>query len=136
VTSRLFLTAVVTWAAGLSLFAAVLRWTGTPHTPRPPGASALARSLNPIRPDEGAWRWSVTHAHASQGALVVQAVMPNPADALSNAREIVDPVRSRYSEVLVYVRRSSAPGSQASRRVQWTPASGYVETIFAFAGGP
>lgn len=131
-TSRVFLTAVVTWVAGLSLFAAVLRWTGAPgHPPRPPGASALARSLNATQPDARAWRWSVTHARASQGALVIEAVMPKPADALSNAREIVEPVRWKYSEVLVYVRGSSAPGTLASRRVQWTPAGGYVETVFA-----
>ncbi|HEY6506789.1 MAG TPA: hypothetical protein VIY56_02175 [Vicinamibacterales bacterium] len=134
-TARLFTTAVVTWAAGLLLFAAVLRWTGSPrYPPRPPSTSALARSLNAGQPDDRAWRWSVTHARASQGALVVEAVTLDPTEALSNAREIVEPVQSRYSEVLVYLRPPNAKGTLASRRVQWTRTGGYVET--RLTGGP
>ncbi len=131
-TPRLFSAAVVTWAAALLLFAAGLHWIGPPrHPPRPPSTSALARSLNAVHPDDRAWRWSVTHAQASQGALVVETVMLDPTKAVANTRAIVEPVRAKYSEVLVYVRPLGAPGMLASRRVQWTPAGGYVETILA-----
>lgn len=127
-TLRLFSAAVVTWAAGLSLFAAVLRWTGPPHhPPRPPTTSALARALNAAAPDDQAWRWSVTHAQASQGALVVEADVLDLAESLTSARAIVEPVRGRYTEVLVYLRQSGATGHFAARRVQWTPTGGYVE---------
>lgn len=133
-TLRLFSAAVVTWAVGLSLFVAVLRWTGAPpHPPRPPSTSALARALNAAQPDDRAWRWSVTHAQASQGALVVDAVALDPTEAVAHARAIVEPVRFKYTEVLVYVRPTGAPGALASRRVQWTPGGGYVEMILSNA---
>jgi hypothetical protein len=70
----------------------------------------------------------VTHAQASQGALVVEADVIDLADTLASARAIVEPVQAHYSEVLIYVRRTGAPGRFASRRVQWTSARGYVET--------
>ena len=110
------------------LFAASLRWTGTGrHPPRPPTTSGLARSLNAAEPDDKSWRWSVTHAQASQGALVVEADVIDLSEAMTSARAIVETIRGQYSEVLVYVRRTGAPGRFASRRVQWTPSGGFVE---------
>jgi hypothetical protein len=87
--------------------------------------------LNTGHPDDRTWQWSVTDAQAAQGALVIEAVMLNPADALANARAIVEPVRANYSEVLVYARPLGPSGTLASRRVQWTPGGGYVEMILA-----
>jgi hypothetical protein len=69
----------------------------------------------------------VTHAQASQGALVVEADVIDLSEAMASARAIVEPIRNQYTEVLVYVRRSGAPGRFASRRVQWTPSSGFIE---------
>jgi hypothetical protein len=116
------------WILVVVLFAAAMRWTGPGrHPPRPPTTSGLARALNAAEPDDRRWRWSVTHAQASQGALVVEAEVIDLAEATASARAIVEPVRSRYSEVLVYVRRAGAPGRFASRRVQWTSAGGFVE---------
>jgi hypothetical protein len=69
----------------------------------------------------------VTHAQASQGALVVEADVIDLSEAMACARAIVGPVRSRYSEVLIYLRQAGAPGRFASRRVQWTSAGGFVE---------
>ena len=107
---------------------AVLRWTGPGrHPPRPPTTSGLARSLNAAESDDRRWRWSVTHAQASQGALVVEADVIDLSEAMASARAIVEPIRGHYSEVLIYVRRTGAPGRFASRRVQWTPSGGFVE---------
>ena len=126
---RLLSAAAAVWLIVVALFAATLRWTGPGrHPPRPASTSGLARSLNAAEPDDRHWRWSVTHAQASQGALVVEAEVIDLADTLVSAQAIVGPVQARYSEVLVYVRRAGAPGRFASRRVQWTSASGYIET--------
>ena len=126
---RLLSAVAAAWIVVVTLFAATLRWTGPDrHPPRPPSTSGLARSLNAAEPDDRSWRWSVTHAQASQGALVVEAEVIDLADTMASAQAIVEPVRTRYSEVLIYMRRSGAPGRFASRRVQWTAASGYVET--------
>jgi hypothetical protein len=123
------LSAAAVWILVVALFAATMRWTGPGrHPPRPPSTSGLARSLNAPEPDDRRWRWSVTHAQASQGALVVEAQVIDLAETMASARAIVEPVRGRYSEVLIYMRRAGAPGGFASRRVQWTAANGYVET--------
>ena len=110
------------------IFVAALRWTGPDrHPPRPPTTSGLARSLNAAEPDDTRWRWSVTHAQASQGALVVETDVIDLSESMASARAIVEPIRGQYSEVLVYVRRTGAPSPFASRRVQWTPSGGFVE---------
>jgi hypothetical protein len=125
---RLFSAVAAVWIASVVIFAAALLWTGPGrHPPRPPTTSGLARSLNASEPDDRRWRWSVTHAQASQGALVVEADVIDLSEAMASARAIVEPIRGQYSEVLVYVRRTGAPGHFASRRVQWTPSGGFVE---------
>jgi hypothetical protein len=132
---RLLSAAAAVWIVAVVLFAAAMRWTGPGrHPPRPPTNSSLARTLNAAEPDDRRWRWSVTRAQASQGALVVEADVIDLNQSMASARAIVDPVRSQYSEVLVYLRRAGSPSRFASRRVQWTPAGGFVET--ALQDGP
>jgi hypothetical protein len=125
---RLLSAIAAVWIVAVAIFVAALRWTGPGrHPPRPPATSGLARSLNAAEPDDRRWRWSVTHAQASQGALVVEADVVELSEAMASARAIVEPVRNQYSEVLVYLRRTGAPGRFASRRVQWTSAGGFIE---------
>ena len=125
---RLLSAVAAVWIVAVAIFVAALRWTGPGrHPPRPPTTSGLARSLNAAEPGDGRWRWSVTHAQASQGALVVEADVIDLSESMASARAIVEPVRDRYSEVLVYLRRAGAPGRLAARRVQWTPAAGFIE---------
>ena len=125
---RLLSAAAAVWILVAVLFAAAMRWTGPGrHPPRPPATSGLARALNAAEPDDRRWRWSVTHAQASQGALVVEAEVIDLSEAAASARAIVEPGRSQYTGVLVYLRRAGAPGRFATRRVQWTAAGGFVE---------
>lgn len=124
---RLLSAVAAIWIVGVALFAAAIRWTGPGrHPPRPPTSSGLARTLNAAETDDR-WRWSVTHAQASQGALVVEADVIDLSETMASARAIVNPVRSQYSEILIYLRRAGASGRFASRRVQWTAAGGFVE---------
>lgn len=132
---RLVLAVAGVWMTVATMFAASMWWTGpSRHPPRPPATSELARMLNASTASDRRWRWSVTRAQASQGALVVEADVIDLEEALASARAIVEPVRGRYSEVLIYLRRTGAPGRFAARRVQWTPAGGFVET--ALQDGP
>lgn len=57
----------------------------------------------------------------------MEAEVVDLAESMASARAIVEPVRARYTEVLVYLRKSGATGRFASRRVQWTPGGGYAE---------
>ena len=113
----------------MAILAAGLAWSSLPrHPPRPPSSSNLARSLNTPAPDDDrTWRWSVTRAQASQGALVVTADVLDMAESLAIAQEIVEPVQGKYSEVLVYLRLHGATSQFAGRRVQWTSGGGYQE---------
>ena len=121
----------MTWVAGLVILAAGLAWSSLPRHPlRPPSSSNLARSLNTPAPDDDrTWRWSVTRAQASQGALVVTADVLDMAESLAIAHEIVEPVQGKYSEVLVYLHLHGATSQFAGRRVQWTRNDGYKETV-------
>ena len=98
----------VIWVVALLLFAAALQ------TPAPP------RNVAP---------WSVTQRRTAHHALIVDVVARQVTEATSIAREIVEPVRHRYDEVLVYVRGPDARGMPSERRVQWTPSGGYAELI-------
>ena len=120
----------MTWVAGMAMLAAGLAWSSLPRHPlRPPSSSNLARSLNAPAPDgDRTWRWSVTRAQASQGALVVTADVLDMAESLAIAHEIVEPVQGKYTEVLIYLRPYGAKTKFAARRIQWTPGDGYRET--------
>ena len=48
------------------------------------------------------------------------------ADLKKIGRAIVTPVAGQYDEVLIYVRTGTSV-----RRIQWTPAHGYVELIIS-----
>jgi len=120
----------VTWVAGMAMLAAGLAWSSLPRHPlRPPSSSNLARALNAPAPDDDrTWRWAVTHAQASQGALVVTADVLDMAESLVIAQAIVEPVQGKYTEVLIYLRPHGAKTRFAARRIQWTPGGGYRET--------
>jgi len=119
----------VTWVAGLAVLAAGLGWSSLPpHPRRPPSSSGLARSLNvPAPNDDRTWRWSVTRAQTSQGALVVTADVLDMRESLGIAQEIVEPVQGKYTEVLIYLHQFGAKTQYAARRVQWTRDGGYAE---------
>ena len=128
---RLVAAAAVTWVAGMAMIAAGLAWSTLPrHLQRPPSSSNLARSLNTPAPDDDdrSWRWSVTRAQASQGALVVTADVLDMAESLGIAEQIVEPVQGKYTEVLIYLHQFGAKTPFARRRIQWTPRDGYKET--------
>ena len=121
----------MTWVAGLAVLAAGLGWSSLPpHPRRPPSSSGLARSLNvPAPNDDRTWRWSVTRAQTSQGALVVTADVLDMSESLTVARQIVEPVQTKYTEVLVYLHAHGSKSQFAGRRVQWTRAGGYKQTV-------
>ena len=51
-------------------------------------------------------------------------------EARAIAQQLVEPVKSRYAEILIYYHRPGRPDPLAPRRVQWTPTEGYVETVY------
>jgi hypothetical protein len=124
---------IVGGVAGLgamSLFAAGLIWSGSPHR-GPPGhyqTLTLVERLNTERPADR--RWTVTHAVSFNRVMVVDVATHQPAQARTIAPMIVGPVRPlKYDEILIYFRATSDRRAPAERRVQWTPGGGYTEMV-------
>ena len=98
---------------------------------RAPAAAAMApahqmpavrRSADPFQ------RWSITEQFAAQSVLVVQVETRRIGDAMVIARQIATPLQDRYVEIMMYFHRPGRPDTLPPRRVQWTRASGFVET--------
>jgi len=129
-----FLFAGVAWFAALGLFAALVEWSARPRPiPTPPALTDLVRALNKMQaPSPFAKRepWIVTRATSARRAMVIDVEADVPEDAGKIAREIVEPLRAKYEEVLVYVRPVGSPLNAVTRRIEWTPGGGFVETAY------
>jgi hypothetical protein len=75
-------------------------------------------------------RWTVTERLAAGSVLVLQVETTHLAEASTIARDLVEPVKARYAEVMVYFHRPGRPATLPPRRVQWSPSRGYVETDY------
>ena len=100
--------------------------TRRPKTPQP-----IAIERLPPRQNHNPWaRWSVTEHLSAHFVLIAHVETDYLHEALSIARQIADPVKRRYAEVLIYFHRPGRPDTPAPRRVQWTAKTGYVETVY------
>lgn len=132
--ARLFV-AGVAWLAAFGLFAALISWFArAPRpAPTPPAVTNLVRALNRLEASSpGAKRepWTVTRATSAHHALVIDLEADKPENARQIAGDIVEPLRGRYEEVLIYVRPTGNPVNATVRRIQWTPHDGFVETSY------
>ena len=122
------------WLTAFGLFAVLVQWSARPRpTPTPPAVTALVRALNrmetpsPLGTHEP---WIVTRATSARRAMVIDVEADRPEDARKIAAEIVEPLRAKYEEVLVYIRPIGSPLNAVTRRVEWTPDGGFVETMY------
>lgn len=93
-----------------------------------PSRSTLVRQIGHRQRTWGGW--TVVKELPAHHVLVVQVEAEQPENALKVTYQLVEPVKDRYAEILVYFYRPWRRGVLASRRVQWTPAGGYVEAIY------
>ncbi len=89
----------------------------------------FAAGLESPAPTSRVEPWSITQTRTAHHALIVDVVAQRVAEAPAIAAEIVEPVRHRYEEILIYVRGPGERGQPAERRVQWTPTGGYAELV-------
>ena len=122
------------WLAALGSFAALVQYSAHPRpAPTPPALTDLVRALNKMRTPSPFARhepWTVTRATSARRAMVIDVEADRPEDARKIAEEIVAPLRVKYEEVLVYVRPIGRPADAATRRIEWTPRGGFVETSY------
>ena len=119
------------WIAALVGLAAALHGSGSSRPPRPFAATALARSINETQPMAGRrWQWTATSATAAMREMVVHVEAFDVSHARQIAAAIVEPRRSQFDDILVYVHRVGGSASLAARRVEWTPRGGYEEIVY------
>jgi hypothetical protein len=76
--------------------------------------------------------WRIVKMATAADIITIELEVSNMATASDVARELVDPLKARYEEVLVYV---YANGEEAgdhfpAKRIQWNKADGFVETHY------
>jgi hypothetical protein len=85
----------------------------------------------PRRQQHNPWaRWSVTEHVTAHYVLIAHVETGFLAEAVAISQQITEPVKDRYSEVLIYFHRPGRPDTLPPRRVQWSVKTGYVETVY------
>jgi hypothetical protein len=101
------------------------------RAPLPPPTLSSARTPPNVKRAPQPWaRWTVTEQLVAGSVLVLQVETTHLADATDIARQLVEPTKARYTEVMIYFHRPGRPSTLPPRRVQWSPARGYVETDY------
>lgn len=121
------------WVAALAVLAFALGRTSG-QRPRVSTAERVALSPPPPPPRAGTRYpgWTVTRAYSAHQTMVVEVETERPANARQIATQVVEPLRERYDEVLIYIRMPDRPADELpARRIQWTPRGGYVESVYS-----
>jgi hypothetical protein len=120
-------------ASGLLVAVAAGGWllVRPAREPGAPEAVPAAHRLPAVRREAGRWdRWTITEQFAAQHVIVVQIETPHLDESAAIARAVTGPLQDRYSEVMIYFHRPGRPDTLPPRRVQWSRATGFVETDF------
>jgi hypothetical protein len=122
---------VFAWVAALVGLAAAMHGSASPP-PRPLVTTALARSINAAQPMAGRrrWQWTATSAQSAMRGMVVHVEAFDVTQARQIAAAIVEPRRSRFDVILVYVHHVGRSADMAARRVEWSPRRGYEEIVY------
>jgi hypothetical protein len=96
---------------------------------RPPVAQPMPPA--PIRPDSNEWaHWVMTEHFSAHRVFIAHVETAFLGEAVAITQQIAEPVKDRYAEILIYFHRPGRPDTLPPRRVQWTRAKGYVETVY------
>ena len=119
------------WFAALLGLAAAMHGSGSSRPPRPRVTTALARSINDAQHvSDFRWRWSATSATSAMREMVVNVEAFRIDEARAIAEAIVEPRRTHYDDILIYVRPVGRGAQLAPRRVEWSRRDGYVLTRY------
>ena len=124
----------VVWGVSLTVVGAVVFLIYSVQVQRsvPPTQGA---NLPIARQQPNPWaRWSVTQSLSAHNVLIVHIETRYLDEAMGIAKQVADPIKFRYAEVMIYFHRPGRPDLLPPRRIQWTPASDYVETNYEGQG--
>ena len=74
--------------------------------------------------------WHIRNMATAQGTFVIEVEAEDPAQTEAITRALVEPIKDDYDEILVYVNKLDDESNLPARRIQWTPAGGYVEITY------
>jgi hypothetical protein len=121
---------VVVWFLGCAATGGAW-WFVSTAKPFTGGAAVAAETPPAVKRAAQPWaRWTVTEQLVAGSVLVLQVETTHLVDALDIARQLVEPSKARYAEVMIYFHLPGRPATLPPRRVQWSPARGYVETDY------
>jgi hypothetical protein len=111
------------WMALLGAFAAIYLLPGRPEVKE---VETQFRTPPPHAGDTYPG-WTVISAYSAHHAMVLEVRADDLSNASSIAAQIVEPVKDRYVEVLIYFRDPrQAADDLPALRTQWTRQGGYV----------
>ena len=122
---------VVVWLAAAGM-AGVLAFIGYELSRSRTVAAAPERAdAWTTRPQSNAWaRWVVTEQFSAHRVLIAHVETKFLDEAVAIAQQIAEPVKDRYTEILIYFHRPGRPDTLPPRRVQWSRTHGYLQTIY------
>ncbi len=129
------LLAVLLWLLALgsiaAMWAAMHQLTDSPRSgsDRSPPATTVARSPA-SRPLAAQGGWRVVDHLSAEHVSVIHVETDRIREARQIAVALVEPIKQDYTEMLVYFHRPGRRQLLPARRVQWSPLSGYTETIY------
>ena len=75
-------------------------------------------------------QYSILEMATAHGAFTLEVEVDAGADTVAIARQLVEPIKAQYGEVLVYFYDRSGDGELPMRRVQWTDGAGYTDVEY------
>ena len=128
-----YLVASVAWLVALAAVVGIWR-LGADLAGRPAPAPAVPDNALRMRtafiPGPSGDGWKVVHQLSAHDILVLDVETARVQEATQIAQQLAEPVKARYSEILVSVFRPGKRAGLPAARVQWTPKGGHVETRY------
>jgi hypothetical protein len=119
---------VAVWVAAVAALAGLWRLAeDLGKRPAPTSAPTAAapvprRAFLPAPFGDG---WRVVHQLSAHRVLVLEVETERVQEASPIARQLAEPVKSRYAEIMIYYFRPGRRGGLPAARVEWTPRGGY-----------
>ena len=119
------------WSVILAAIAFTLGMPARSVVPRKERAIFISTPAPPPRAGTRYPGWTVRRSYSAHHMMIVEVDADRSFSGTSVAAQLVEPVKARYDEILIYVRE---PGQRdedlPARRIQWTARAGYVESIY------
>jgi len=121
---------VLVWGVSLAVVGAVgllMYWVQVQRSVPP----TQGTNVRLARPQANPWaRWTVTRSLSAHHVMLVDIETRYLDEAMGIAKQIADPIKFRYAEVVMYFHRPGRPDLLPPRKIVWTPTTDYVLTNY------